>query len=691
MAANKIAADEGSVIDPPTHREVNPEEKFENSVLLLGVPEFSAPESDSNADDATAHDLAAINKCLDSIRCRKKVEVVSLVRLGKRDDADPRPLLLGLGTHRKACWIVDKARNSSDKLGGIRIIQAETKMQFAIRRINHWICNELKKDNGKKDFCIHGNEICNGTLESKKKPTPIAEEIWHQYFVRFLYTLSLHKLEELLLTASSSINFNLKNNILKIFNTKTYNKTHTTTIQYNCLLLNFCSLKSKLDKHKELLHGKKFDMIFVTETWLKESDEDDYILLNSDYTVHRADRKKKRGGGCAIFVKNGIPVSNVRNVDNHYNLSCFDLLSPDNSIYLRVILVYRPPSLKAEYNRRMIARIYGLCFDSRRVVVLGDFNFPSIDWSQHSWKHAQEREFVNFAKNLNLGQKVLKSTRKEHIIDLVLADFNLPEDVVVSDSHVGSDHRSVQFKLPFSSMLDSVSYSHRNFHEADWPKIESVLAKADWDGMLRVDPSLSPQENIDRLYATFSLFLLSVIAKFVPVSPSEDTSELIDKRGKIFSEFCKFPPAEQDCISTSEQLDGLLLEYAKSQSEENEKKIFDASVIAGDAVPTLSGNPISTSDQKAKAFADYYSTKCNNNDDRAASFAYVPRRTNRICINAVTPEYVFDVLSVTPFKSDTTGSYKKREGKWKVITSGGGGAETSYLKCVFLKDISFCL
>ena len=47
---------------------------------------------------------------------------------------------------------------------------------------------------------------------------------------------------------------------------------------------------------------------------------------------------------------------------------------------LYVIVVYRPPSYRQENNMTLISVLLKLCL-AREVVVMGDFNLPTLDWS----------------------------------------------------------------------------------------------------------------------------------------------------------------------------------------------------------------------------------------------------------------------------------------------------------------------
>ena len=70
--------------------------------------------------------------------------------------------------------------------------------------------------------------------------------------------------------------------------------------------LNVRSLVNKIDDVRSLVDKNPFDIFTVSESWLNSSISDCEISF-SGYTLVREDRKNKRGGGTAIYVRDGIP------------------------------------------------------------------------------------------------------------------------------------------------------------------------------------------------------------------------------------------------------------------------------------------------------------------------------------------------------------------------------------------------
>ncbi len=70
--------------------------------------------------------------------------------------------------------------------------------------------------------------------------------------------------------------------------------------------LNVRSLLPKIDKLRLFISKNPFDVIAVSETWLKPSTPNDEIDI-PNYSIYRNDRTDKTGGGMAFYVRNGLP------------------------------------------------------------------------------------------------------------------------------------------------------------------------------------------------------------------------------------------------------------------------------------------------------------------------------------------------------------------------------------------------
>ena len=78
--------------------------------------------------------------------------------------------------------------------------------------------------------------------------------------------------------------------------------------------LNSRSLYRTIDELRIVFHHNKPLAILLTETWLNDSVSDHELTLNG-YQLMRRDRKERRGGGCAVYVMDGIKVKRRNDIE----------------------------------------------------------------------------------------------------------------------------------------------------------------------------------------------------------------------------------------------------------------------------------------------------------------------------------------------------------------------------------------
>ena len=154
-----------------------------------------------------------------------------------------------------------------------------------------------------------------------------------------------------------------------------------TFIDHNCFYgkgvriahLNIQSLRYKLDHVKLFLYDNDIDVFCITETWLNEDFNDDFIQIDG-YNVCRLDRTHKEHGGIVCYIKNGISYKQINNFDDDLIEALWVELNLPQTKPILLGTVYRPPDSKAAYLSR-IDSLFQECsnlYDD--VIILGDFN-----------------------------------------------------------------------------------------------------------------------------------------------------------------------------------------------------------------------------------------------------------------------------------------------------------------------------
>lgn len=252
----------------------------------------------------------------------------------------------------------------------------------------------------------------------------------------------------------------------------------------------------------------------ITETWLKPTISDSLLLPSSDYTVFRKDRADSLGGGVCV-ITNNTTVKAVQvvipDIFVDLDIVCIDVVG--TLVPARLILGYRPPANNAmseavSYTKHFINCLSHLAKVDASVAIIGDFNFPTIDWS--NLQFAVDNDtcsslFSLFVVRHCFSQLVSEPTRlhpgcKNSVLDVILSNDTFVCDVTVSSPFSTSDHCSICFSLvcPACSCFPP-DHEIRNFSEADWENIYNFLSECDW---------LSSFDNCDTAEQCLSVFFI---------------------------------------------------------------------------------------------------------------------------------------------------------------------------------------
>ena len=148
------------------------------------------------------------------------------------------------------------------------------------------------------------------------------------------------------------------------------------------LYLNATSLDNKLNEFKVVIEQYKPNVISVTETWFK-SDSVVNIEGHHLYSKDRSDGRK--GGGVCLYIDNSLDSYELNDaVLNPCKLEqVWAVVYFDNDKYL-LGCIYRPNDFldMAEFGVVFgLARKYIDKNKFKDLLIMGDFNFPSINWS----------------------------------------------------------------------------------------------------------------------------------------------------------------------------------------------------------------------------------------------------------------------------------------------------------------------
>ena len=216
-----------------------------------------------------------------------------------------------------------------------------------------------------------------------------------------------------------------------------------------CGLLNarsVCNRKSVL--LYDLIVEKDFDVLFITESWLKKGC-DDVInsLLPAGYDVIKKSRKGRSGGGVMVVYKEKITLTKLKSSTKPSSFELMECELKDKDKVLNFALIYRPtPSLKNKLTTKQFLTEFEQYFidvsTKDNFYILGDFNIHVNDPSD---KNASD--FLDILESQNYVQLVKVPTHEAgNTLDLVIKhrdDASL-NNIHAQTSHL-SDHNIVLF------------------------------------------------------------------------------------------------------------------------------------------------------------------------------------------------------------------------------------------------------
>lgn len=208
---------------------------------------------------------------------------------------------------------------------------------------------------------------------------------------------------------------------------------------------NVRSLFYKIDELGVIASTLSPSIMAITETWLSE-DTPDYLMSLPTYSLFRADRRNRMGGGVCAYVSDNINVKLLRTPDHPEDFESLWLFLP--SISLLFVCAYVPPKVSISRANHIISFFtetvddFMNCGFGRYLVICGDFNRLNLE---------------SLCSNNNLTALVHLPTRGNHILDNVLISDDLAPSYVSSvKAPIGSsDHNAV-----FCTTIASSSTQH---------------------------------------------------------------------------------------------------------------------------------------------------------------------------------------------------------------------------------------
>ena len=305
--------------------------------------------------------------------------------------------------------------------------------------------------------------------------------------------------------------------------------THTHLI---CASINIDTITNKKDELLCMIHDYAPHIIAVTEIKPKNAR---YQLQESELNITGYEKFPNLAGnrGVCLYIKESLaPVKHETLSSDTFAECIWCTLKANNNTELLIGCVYRSPNSTGENNTALEKMLKLATRDQKtNVVVLGDFNYPDIDWINESCRCSTNHpasKFLECTRDCFLTQHVLEPThfrgeQSANTLDLVLSsDENLISDVKVKAPVGKSHHGTIICKVNLHVDVELKLSSAYLYDKGDYHKMTASLEEIDWKTELE-DRSL--QQSWDYLHKT----ILEIQDKYIPKRTIKGTG---DKRRK---------------------------------------------------------------------------------------------------------------------------------------------------------------
>ncbi|RMC22210.1 hypothetical protein DUI87_00521 [Hirundo rustica rustica] len=194
-----------------------------------------------------------------------------------------------------------------------------------------------------------------------------------------------------------------------------------------------------------MVQQQSCDVVAIRETWWDESHG--WSTARDGYKLFRRDRKGRRGGGVALYIKKALDTIGIETNEDGVEHLWVRIKGKANKADVLLGVCYRPPNQEEEVDNLLYKQLKNVSGSSARVLV-GDFNLPDTCWELHTAERRQSRKFLECMEDNFLSQLVGEPTRERTMLDLLFANRDgLVGDVMVGGRLGQSDHEIIEFSI----------------------------------------------------------------------------------------------------------------------------------------------------------------------------------------------------------------------------------------------------
>lgn len=344
------------------------------------------------------------------------------------------------------------------------------------------------------------------------------------------------------------------------------------------LYANAQSIQGKMNELGVVASDLKPDIILITESWCHSEITNSFLdlpgfELNGDLRTDRCDTHHGIGGGLLVYSSPEVKIlpRDKNGQDDLFNQFCsFDIMTEGDT--LTIVLVYRSPNSTAENNERLLKLVQD---SPTNVILVGDFNFPGIDWKAETASSKTGRSFLDACRERGFDQMVAEPTHiKGNILDLVLTD---KVDGIISVETGGrlgrSDHEILLVEVEVKRNQTDSQRKTPNWGRADWDSMRAAMGEVEWEREMK-------DMTADQAWVALKNKITQLVEDYVPQRvmrtagrPPWMSTELlrsIRKKRRLWKNFKRSPTAEnKEIYAKEEKRVHKEIRKAKKKTEQN--------------------------------------------------------------------------------------------------------------------------
>ncbi|KAK4822905.1 hypothetical protein QYF61_023268 [Mycteria americana] len=214
-------------------------------------------------------------------------------------------------------------------------------------------------------------------------------------------------------------------------------------------------------------------------------DSHNWSAAMDGYKLFRRDRRGRRGGGVALYVRECLDSLELDDGDDRVECLWVRIRGKANKADIVVGVCYRPPNQDEEADELFYKQL-GEASRSLALVLVGDFNLPDVCWKYNTAERKQSRRFLECVADNFLTQLVSEPTREGAPLDLLFTNREgLVSDVMVGGCLGQSDHEMIEFLILGEAARGVSKTATLDFRRADFGLFRRLVDRVPWEAALK--------------------------------------------------------------------------------------------------------------------------------------------------------------------------------------------------------------